>query len=66
MAIGSAGIAPRSAGHERHRQSLMANYADLRVIARWQKRKMPETRIRKLAIENYARVLRQAIGSKQA
>lgn len=46
---------------------LIASYSDLqRVIAHWQKRKMPETRIRKLAIENYARVLRQAIGSKQA
>jgi len=45
----------------------IASYADLQgVIARWRKGGMAETRIRKLAIENYARVLRQALGAKPA
>lgn len=45
----------------------VANYADLqRVVAHWRRQAMPETRIRKLAIENYARVLKQALAGKAA
>jgi len=45
----------------------IASYADLQgVIRHWRKRKMSEARIRKLAIENYARVLKQALGARQA
>jgi membrane dipeptidase len=45
----------------------IADYADLqRVIAHWRHEGMPETRIRKLAIGNYARVLKQALAAKAA
>jgi membrane dipeptidase len=45
----------------------IADYADLqRVIALWRRQAMPEARIRKLAIENYARVLRTALAAKPA
>lgn len=45
----------------------IADYAGLRrVVDQWERRKVPEGRIRKIAIENYARVLRQAFGSRQA
>jgi membrane dipeptidase len=45
----------------------IADYADLqRVVAHWRRAAMPETRIRKLAIENYARVLKQALAAKPA
>jgi len=45
---------------------LITSYADLRrVVAYWEQRQMSETRIRKLAIDNYARVLRQALASRQ-
>jgi microsomal dipeptidase-like Zn-dependent dipeptidase len=45
----------------------IANYADLRrVVDYWERRQVSESRIRKLAIENYARVLRQALGARQA
>jgi membrane dipeptidase len=46
---------------------MLANYADVRkVIEYWQKAGMKETRIRKIAIGNYARVLKQAFGLRQA
>lgn len=46
---------------------VIASYADLRrVVDHWERRQLSESRIRKLAIENYARVLRQALGSRQA
>ena len=46
---------------------ILVNYADLRrVVEHWERRQMAERRIRKLAIENYARVLRQALAAKQA
>ena len=46
---------------------VIAGFADLRrVIDHWERRKMSEARIRKLAIENYARVLRQAFTARQA
>ena len=45
----------------------ITNYADLRrVVDYWERRSMSESRIRKLAIENYARVLRQALAARQA
>jgi membrane dipeptidase len=43
----------------------ISNYADLRrVVEYWQQRGLSEVRIRKLAIENYARVLRQALNAR--
>jgi membrane dipeptidase len=46
---------------------VIANFADLRrVVDYWERRQLSESRIRKLAIENYARVLRQALGARQA
>ena len=45
----------------------IANYADLRrVVLLWQERGMSPERIRKIAIENYARLLRQAMDARQA
>jgi membrane dipeptidase len=44
---------------------VVADYADLqRVVLQWRKTGMPEPRVRKLAIENYARVLKQALITK--
>ena len=46
---------------------LFTSYADLRrVVDYWEQRRMSESRIRKLAIENYARVLKQAMAARQA
>ena len=43
------------------------SYADLQEVVRiWRRQKMSEARIRKLAIENYARVLRQALSARAA
>ena len=45
----------------------ITNYADLRrVVDYWERRGMSESRIRKIAMENYARVLRQALAARQA
>lgn len=45
----------------------IGSYADLqKVIRHWRQQKMDETRIRKLALENYARVLRQALAAREA
>jgi membrane dipeptidase len=45
----------------------ITNYADLRrVVDRWERSGMSERRIRKIAMENYARVLRQALAARQA
>ena len=45
----------------------ISNYADLRrVVDYWQRRGVSEARIRKMAMENYARVLRQALAARQA
>jgi membrane dipeptidase len=45
----------------------IGNYADLRrVVDYWERRGMSEGRVRKLAMENYARVLRQALAARQA
>lgn len=44
-----------------------ATYADLRrVVDGWRARRVPPQRIRKLASENYARVLKQAMSARQA
>jgi membrane dipeptidase len=44
----------------------LTKFADLRrVLVHWQRRGMSDVRIRKLAIENYARVLRQAMAARQ-
>jgi membrane dipeptidase len=46
---------------------VLNSFADLRrVVDHWQRRQLSESRIRKLAIENYARVLRQAMAARQA
>jgi membrane dipeptidase len=46
---------------------LFTGFADLRrVVDSWEQRKMSEARIRKLAIENYARVLKRAMAARQA
>jgi membrane dipeptidase len=45
----------------------IASYADLQAVVRhWRQRKMSEARIRKLAIGNYARVLKQALAAREA
>jgi membrane dipeptidase len=45
----------------------VGSYADLqKVIRRWRQTKMSETRIHKLAIGNYARVLKQALAARRA
>jgi membrane dipeptidase len=45
---------------------VIASFADLqRVIDHWDRRDIGERRIRKLAIENYARVLKQAFAARQ-
>jgi membrane dipeptidase len=46
---------------------VIGSFADLqRVVEHWGRRNMSERRIRKLAIENYARVLKQAFAARQA
>jgi microsomal dipeptidase-like Zn-dependent dipeptidase len=45
------------------RHAVIQEYADFRrVMTHWEKRQVPDARVRKLAIENYARVLRQVLG----
>jgi microsomal dipeptidase-like Zn-dependent dipeptidase len=45
------------------RHAVINAYSDFpRIMAHWEKRRVPEARVRKLAIENYARVLRQVLG----
>ncbi len=44
--------------------AILSTYAEVRrVVDRWQAQRMPETRVRKLAIGNYARVLKAAMAS---
>jgi membrane dipeptidase len=46
---------------------VISSFADLqRVVDHWDRRNIAERRIRKLAIENYARVLKQAFAARQA
>ena len=46
---------------------VLSNYTDVRrVVEHWQRKRLPEARIRKLAIENYARVLKQAMSARTA
>lgn len=45
---------------------MLANYTDVRkVVEQWQRARMKESRIRKIAIENYARVLKDAFRLRQ-
>ena len=45
---------------------VISSFADLqRVMDHWDRRNIGERRIRKLAIENYARVLKQAFAARQ-
>ena len=45
------------------RHAVINEYGDFRrLMAHWEKRQVPEGRMRKLAIGNYARVLRQVLG----
>ena len=45
----------------------IADYVGLRrVVETWERRNVPEARIRKIAIENYARVLKQALTGRSA
>jgi membrane dipeptidase len=47
--------------------AMMSNYVDVRhVVEHWQKAKVPEKRIRKVAIENCARVLKAALQPAKA
>jgi microsomal dipeptidase-like Zn-dependent dipeptidase len=47
--------------------SLMSGYGDLRaVVEHWQRTGVAEARIRKLAIGNYARVLKAALRPSRA
>lgn len=49
------------------RNPAIGSYADLQAVIRhWRRRKMSEARIRKLALENYARVLKEALGARRA
>ena len=51
----------RTAYSRRH--AVIGEYADFRhLMAHWERRRVPEGRVRKLPIENYARVLRQTLG----
>ncbi len=46
---------------------LLSNYSDVRrVVSHLERKPQGEARVRKLAIENYARVLRQAFAARQA
>jgi membrane dipeptidase len=46
---------------------VLSSYADVRrVVDTWEQRRMSEGRVRKLAIENYARVLKAAMAARQA
>lgn len=47
--------------------AVVSTYADVRrVVDHWEKRRVSESRMRKLAIENYARALRQAFALRRA
>jgi hypothetical protein len=46
---------------------MLSTYAELRrVMEHWQRQRVPETRIRRIASENYARVLKQAMSARHA
>ena len=47
--------------------AMLSSYAEVRqVVEHWQRQQLPEARIRKLAIGNYARVLKAAMLGRQA
>jgi membrane dipeptidase len=46
---------------------VLAKFSDLRrVVRHWERHGVSATRIRKIAIENYARVLRESFAARQA
>ena len=56
-----------SDSHGLDQDQMLANYSEVRkVIEHWQKTQMKESRIRKIAIENYARALKDAFRLRQA
>jgi membrane dipeptidase len=64
--LGEDHVAIGTDSHGMDNEQMLANYADVRkVIEYWQKAGMKETRIRKIAIENYARVLKEAFRLRQ-
>jgi membrane dipeptidase len=47
--------------------AVFGGYAEVRlVVEHWQRQRMNEQRVRKLAIDNYARVLQQALAARRA
>lgn len=61
--LGEDHVAFRSDMNGLGRHAVINEYADFRrLMAHWERRRVPEGRVRKLAIENYARVLRRALG----
>jgi membrane dipeptidase len=64
--LGEDHVAIGTDSHGLDNEQMLANYADVRkVIEYWQNTGMKETRIRKIAIENYARVLKEAFRLRQ-
>ena len=67
---GLAGRGPRRLRHRHERPGRPRRSATTRTCGAWssywERRGMSESRIRKIAMENYARVLRQALAARQA
>jgi membrane dipeptidase len=64
--LGEDHVAIGTDSHGMDNEQMLANYADVRkVIDYWQKTGMKEAHIRKIAIENYARVLKEAFRLRQ-
>jgi membrane dipeptidase len=64
--LGEDHVAIGTDSHGMDNEQMLTNYADVRkVVEYWQKMGMKETRIRKIAIENYARVLKEAFRLRQ-
>jgi membrane dipeptidase len=65
--LGEDHVAIGTDSHGMDNEQMLTNYADVhKVIEYWQKMGMKETRIRKIAIENYARVLKEAFRLRQS
>jgi membrane dipeptidase len=64
--LGEDHVAIGTDSHGLDNDQMLANYADVRkVIDYWQKAGVKEARIRKIAIENYARALKEAFRLRQ-
>jgi membrane dipeptidase len=49
------------------RNATVTTYADVRrIVEHWQRQRVPESRVRRVASENYARVLKQAMMARRA